>query len=387
MSFHKSFPAADKAWRRHTWGGSTNENGQNYFFTLYVVETAAGHLYQVFYSVNYIFYSKSTDGGLSWSLPINFGSLVNPLGVAIWYDRWSGIAAGKIHMAYVDNQNDDINYRSLDTENSDTLSAEVVIFDGATAANGQNLSITRSRGGNLYVHGVIDTGAEGGFYKSTDVGANWSSVTVNEAIASGDQIILLPGWAADDEDIMAFFWDTSANEISRQLYDDSADTWSETSIVSATDTNVGMPHFAAAVDIANSQNVLIAWTAIDTLNADLKCYTVTEGAITTKTDVVLNSTDDQGLAAIGINTTNGDWYAFYAGKSDGSETWTTSLNLYYKISTDDGATWGSETALTDELYARKGLWMTPRFASYPTVSNLVYTAVGTVYHRQLLAYA
>lgn len=137
--------------------------------------------------------------------------------------------------------------------------------------------------------------------------------------------------------------------MSRQLYDDSANSWAETSI-DATMTEVStattFPHFAAAVDLTNSQIILIGWSAVDTANADLRCWTVTESAITAKTEVVLNSTDDQGLCAITIDLQSGWWYAIYGGKSDGSETWGTSVNLYYKVSKDSGATWGPETQLT-----------------------------------------
>ena len=64
----------------------------------------------------------------------------------------------------------------------------------------------------------------------------------------------------------------------------------------------------------------------------------------------------------------GDWYCFYGGKSDGSETFLTSINIYYKVSTDDGATWGPETQLTGT--ARDTTWLiaTPRWATHFTVA-------------------
>jgi hypothetical protein len=160
---------------------------------------------------------------------------------------------------------------------------------------------------------------------------------------------------------MCFFWDFSANEISRKLYDDSANSWAESSI-SGSMTELGnYRNFAAAVDLTNSQNILVAWSGVDTGNADLRCWKVTEGAITEVTNVVLNSTDDQGLCAIAIDVNTNYWYVFYAGKSDGSETWSTSLNVYYKVSQDAGTTWGAETKLSSFPAGLKMLYCTPRF--------------------------
>lgn len=341
--------------------------------TQYLIQTPTGVLYLVYVDTGSdVAFRKSQDGGFTWSNPvIVFTGTVTAL--AVWYDRWSDISAGLIHCAYTESATDDTLYRSINTESSDALGTQTVIFAGASTATGGCLSITRARGGNLYCHTVIDAAAEGGFYRSTDAGGTWAARTNPEALATTDQIILLPGFAADNQDIMAFFWDASANEVSRYLHDDSANTWAETSIAaSMTDqaATTAFPHFAAAVDIANSRNLLVAWSAVDTGNADLRCWHVTETAITEVTNVVLNSTDDQGLAAIGINTATGDWYVYYAGKSDGSETFLTNVNIYCKVSRDQGSTWGPETLMTDTAYAYDITWLVtaPRFTGPPIVA-------------------
>ncbi len=339
--------------------------GTNYF-----VETNSGVLYVVYVDVNTdVAFKKSSDGGLSWSTPtVVFTGTATSL--AVWYDRWSNISAGLIHLAYQEAVTDDTLYRSIDTESSDTLSTQTSIFAGTTTAAGGALSITRARGGNLYCKTMIDAGAEGGFFRSTDVGATWGARTDSEALATTDQWILLPGWAADNQDIMMFFWDASADEISRVLHDDSADTWAETSIattmvdVLASST---FPHFAAAVDITNSRNLLAAWSAVDLLNADLRVWHVTESAITEVTNVVTNSTDDQGFVAIAINTANEDWYVYYAGITTGGETFSTSLNIYYKSSTDDGANWGSETLFSHVQQPVSFIFGVPRFSTEKAV--------------------
>lgn len=339
----------------------------------YIVQTDAGVLYLVYVdSGSDVAFRKSSNGGLSWEAPtIVFAGTVTAL--SIWYDRWSDIAAGLIHCAYQESATDDILYRTINTESSDALSTQTTIFLGASTAAGGWMSITRARGGNVYCYGCIDAGAEGGFFRLPNANVPngaWDAARTNpEALATTDMAILVPGFAADNQDIMCMFWDASANEVSRYVHDDSANTWAETSIAtSMTDqaASVAFPHFAAAVDITNSQILLVAWSAVDTLNADLRCWTVTESAITeTTTNVVLNSTDDQGLAAIGIDTSTGYWWVFYGGKSDGSETFLTSINIYCKCSQDSGATWGPETKLTTAAADITWLVTCPRFFGPP----------------------
>lgn len=351
--------------------------------TQYVVQANNGDLYAVYAdNSSDVMFKKSVDGGLTWSAPTTIfsGTLT---AISVWYDRWSGIAAGLIHIAYTESGASDTLYRTIDTEASDALSTQTTIFAGTSAATGGLLSICRARGGNVYCRTMIDAGAEGEFRRLPNAnvpnGAWDAARTINEANATTDQIILMPGWAADNQDMMAFFWDASANEISRQLYDDSANTWAETSIATGMVAQVAttaFPHFAAAVDIANSRNLLVAWSAVDLANADLRCWHVTESAITEVTNVVLNSTDDQGLCAIGIDTNTQDWYVFYGGISTGGETFLTSINIYYKVSTDDGATWGPETLLT--TFAQDITWLccTPRF---------VGGTFAVAYHQDLAA--
>lgn len=337
--------------------------------TQYVIQANNGALYLVYVDTGSdVAFRKSTNKGLTWSAPVVvFAGTVTA--ISVWYDRWSDISADLIHVAYQESATDDTLYRTIDTASSDALSTQTTIFAGATTATGGWLSITRARGGNVYCYTCIDAGAEGGFFRLPNANVPngaWDAVRTNpEALATTDQAILVPGFAADNQDIMCMFWDASANEISRYIHDDSANTWAETSIAaSMTDqaATTAFPHFAAAVDLTNSRIVLVAWSAVDTLNADLRCWTVTESAITeTTTNVVLNSTDDQGLCAIGIQTNTGYWYVAYGGKSDGSETFLTAINVYYKVSTDAGATWGPETLMTNSAMDVTWLCCAPRF--------------------------
>jgi len=356
--------------------------------TKHFVETIAGNLYAIYVnSINIdLEYSKSTDGGKSWAVPISLhaGTVIS---VAVTYDRWSNISAGLIHCAYTDNGVDDILYRNIDSENSDNLSAETTVFAGSTAISGGALSITRARGGNLVVAGSIDAGSEDGAWESTDAGATWGSTIADPSEgATQDQYLLLPGWNADPQDVMLIFWDASADELSVKRYDNSADSWAEASIATGMVDLVatsGFPNFAAAVDLANSQNVVVAWTNTDTANADLRCWKITDTTITEVTNVVLNGTDDQGLCAIMIDTVSGVWWVAYGGKSDGSETWGTLVGVYGKASADAGSTWGAETNLAEALgtVLLRSLFGCPRCSTTPKLligeinGQILYAAV------------
>jgi hypothetical protein len=301
--------------------------------------------------------------------------------LSIWYDRWSGLSTDYIHVAYVDSGADDVLYRRIDAGSSDTLLAQgTVIALASTAAPGPALSITRARGGNLGVAYNIDAAAEQGFALSTTAGSTWGTVA-SPMEASTDQIALLPGWGADNQDMIGIFWDASANEISRKVFDNSATSWAETNIATAmldTVASSSFPHFACAVDLAGSCNVMTAWSVVDTFGADLRFWKVTEGTIEEKTYVVLNSTDDQGLAEISIDNSTNGYTVFYCGASDGSETWGTAVKIYGKTSSDGGVTWGPETLYSGGS-ASKTLWLSSvqRIYSYPTpLAYYVDSAAG-----------
>ncbi len=330
--------------------------------TKYPVKATNGAWYLL--TSNNISYRRSDDGGLSWGRHITVASGTY-VAAAVWYDRWSGIAGDKIHIVSVDLASDDVVYRSIDTASSDALGTAAVVFAGVSTAGGGSLSLVRARGGDLICIYDIDGGTEHGAAKSVDGGATWTPIASPTEAVANDKWILLPGWGADNQDVIAIFHDASANELSRKVYDSSADSWTETSIstgITLPNASGSYPHFAASVDTVNSQNVVISWNAVDGANADLKCWTVTEAAITAKTDVVANGTDDQGLAALGIDTATGYWWAAYCGKSDGSETWLTATNIYCKVSQDAGATWGAETKRSVVTAETLCLWAPPRFS-------------------------
>lgn len=350
-----------------TWSGAA---------TNYIVQANNGYYYLIYIDWTLdVCFRKSLDG-INWGPAVLACTAGSTTQLAVWYDRWSNLSSDYICIALADSGNDDIMFRTINTGSSDALSTQTIVFAGASTAAGGHMSVVRAVGGNTYIKGVIDAGAEGGFYRlpvaNFPSGAWDAARTVDEVIATLDQMLLLPDFdAADTQDIMALFQDASVTELSRKLYDDSANTWSETSIdatITELSTATAFPNFDAAPDIANTQHVVVAWSATDAASQDLRCWTVDASTITAKTDVVANATDDCGLCAIGIDTATGYWHVFYGGKSDGSETWNTALNIYTKVSRDSGSTWGPETKMTESTADASTLrWLItcPRFTKPP----------------------
>lgn len=340
----------------------------------YAIQANNGAHYQVFIDTNSdVVFIKSTDGGITWSAPTTvFTGTATAL--AVWYDRWSGRSTDKIRCAYTESVTDDILYRDIDTASSDALGTETTVFAGTDTAAGGALTITVGRDGRICVAGSIDAGAEDGAWSSTDDGATWGDTIADPSEgATQDQYLLLPDFNADSADIQLIFWDASANELSDKRYDDSGNTWNKTLIATGMTDTPAATHFRnfdAVVDVANSRVYVIAWSGDDLLNADLRFWTITNTTITEGTNVVQNSTDDQGMCALSLDTNTGYLYAFYGGKSDGSETWNTSVNIYYKVSTDYGTTWGSEIQLTRTAKQLDWMVTVPRFTGNFIVNYL-----------------
>lgn len=319
--------------------------------SFYPVRVANGDIYIIYGSLadRDLYWIKSTDGGITWSVPASIlaGTMV---GVSVWYDRWTpGDIGNKIHIWCIDTATHDVIYDNLDTSN-DTLNGNVQVFNGVSANGNQNtcLSGAKSRGGNLYIGFDIDGGTETGFYRSTDSGATWAARTdIHEA--ASDYYKVFPDNAADNQDMIVFFWDRSANELSVKSYDDSANTVGETSVSTLMVNqahNVICSQFDGSVRLSDGILFVVAWSNRDTATAKLRIWEInTASSITERTNVVSSSTDDQQGCSLSIDTDE-NIYVYYMGLTDGSETVGTSLSINYKKTTDGAVTFGAETGLS-----------------------------------------
>ena len=342
-----------------------------------MVRTGPSTLY-LFVPTGLCAYQKSVDNGLTWSLPVAITSAdTTAAAIGIWYDKWtSGGTGTRIHVAHVGLVTNDVHYNYLDTAD-DSMGSDVVAQVGTSATGAAQVSICKTRGGNLLLAANIDTGAEIFCVRSVDNGANWTSRNT-PLEAANDIFILLPANLADNQDAWCIFQDISADEVSLKTYDDSANSWAETSIsgsIVEAGPATANPQLAAVIRHSDGHALVAAWNGRDVGTADLKTWDITDsGTITAKTDVVSN-TDDCNLIHLYIDQSTNDVYAVYVGKSDGSEVIGTSAGFYYKRSTDGMATWGSEQTHVSTLSSYTGM------AGVPSGSGSdidVASAVGAV---------
>ena len=302
----------------------------------------------VFYinSSSDLVYKKSTNRGKSWSSPVNI-HVSTVARCAIWFDRWTpGDTGTVVHIWDIDDVSDDVAYFSLDIS-TDTLGnggTPITVFAGATTSTSTTqLTGAKARGGNLLCVFNLDGGTEIGSYRSTDAGATWGARADANEVAE-DFYLLFPGNEADSQDMWLVYWDTSANEISLKVYDDSADSWGETSIsgsMTEVSQTTAYSQMAGSIRASDNHLLLVAWNAYDSATGDLNTWDINGAAsITAKTDVVTNS-DDCILAHLAV-APNGTVHCTYAGKSDGSQTAKTALGIYRKSSNDGMATWTAE---------------------------------------------
>lgn len=336
-----------------------------------------------------IAWTKSTDGGGTWSALTNIFTTNTVTQFALWYDRWSAIDADIIHLAYVDTSADAVYYAAFDTS-TDSLGTQRTVFDGATTADTNEavfLSICLSTSGYIYIAYCIDALAEYGFSYSTNAGVGWNSAANRPQEAAEDKYILMPAYGASN-DIMCIYHDHSANELSRKIFTYSTLTWAEasisTGITKGTYGNVWNGHFKA---IADGDIVYVAaWTA-HASSATLKAWTVAPTEITALTDIIATSSSGSAYQYnIALTICNGVIYAYYHGIS-GLTDWyyqqSPSLGIIaHKYSTDAGATWSAEYVDNElAMQCRDGIETPCVSYSWPIYAGIELSAdTRGVYH-------
>lgn len=332
-------------------GGTGGASGE--FFGTKIVKVASGDWYafNVGQQNGAILYYKSVDQGNTWKGGIQVDNSGSFIKLDVWYDRWTpGDSGNLIHIAYTDANTDDCSYRNLDVS-TDTLSSETTVFNGATLSGttDQDLSITKTKGGEVHINFDGDAGTETGHYEATTPFTSWTSKTVlTEAVS--DYFFCLPGNYADTNDYDCYFLDRSADEWSRKTFDDSANSWSESVLVAGAGFVEGTtvyPQTAGCINNSTSLQFAFGWNAYDAAGSDLVGFKFDGTTSTALTDVVTNS-DDAGSVSCTYDQGSSTLYVFWIGKSDGSETISSDVNIYYKTSTDNGTTWSSETVLNND---------------------------------------
>lgn len=339
-------------------------------------------------------YTKTTDGGATWGVPVQIGPNDTDLAFDVWYDQWTpGDTTGTlIHMVWFGSTLDDALYRTLDT-NGDTLGTQRTVFNGATAVSGAGncISVAKMRSGYLYCAFDLDAGAEKGLHRSTDGGATWSAnLSTTFVEATRDRFLLFPASnTGDNNDCWCIYQDASADALTLKMWDSSAASASESATIQTHIESVqGLPDesvgFSASVRLSDGHLILAAVSERDTTTADHEVWDINgTGSITALTAITTNI-DDHYYPAVFIDQLTNDIYVAFNGLRDGTETLTTTTKVYYTKSTDDGTTWsaGSTAYMEGATAAVFQVWaplMGPRFyVGWRVGTTLVGNKVNSV---------
>ncbi len=294
-------------------------------------------------SGNDLHYRKTTNSGTSWATErtIKTGDLSK---FAIWYDKWTdGDTGDVIHIFYGDTGEDNLYYNSFSTSD-DTLDGEVTVLAGVSIISSDwtasSLSITKSRGGNIYVGGWGDNDGERGFWRATDSPAiSFSSRADVTDGTTVDRIMFLAGNEADSNDIWSIYQDVSADEITLKVYDNSENSWSESAAIDTIVEHVERFGFDSMDRHSDGHAILVMWNDDTNANADLVIHNITDASTFSEVADIVTNDNAYGISGLLINQQNDDLYVAY-------QTATTTGHIVYQLSQDNGTTWDGETAMS-----------------------------------------
>lgn len=328
----------------------------------WLVFTSSSDGYLFYVDVNDdLMYVKTTDGGASWGSAVTVRTgTVSCFG--LWYDKWTPTQTGtRIHVVSLDSGTGFGYYRYLDTS-GDSLGTEAAVISGGTFNTGRSIhvSVAKMKGGNLLAaYNQTNTGA-GGMVRSTDNGLNWGTVTNPYETTTSDLALVFPGNEADTQDGWILFHDSSADELSLKTYDDSANSFSETSIATAVDnTTDGLGQWPMAGAIRHSDGHLICAVSseYDSATGDTLVYDINGAAsIVAKTNIHTNA-DDMYHLAVMVDQNTDNLYVGHVGKIDGTEALGSNAHAYYAKSVNGGTSWSTGNAYSvDANISRRQLW-------------------------------
>lgn len=310
-------------------------------------------------------YKKTTDGGATWGTKVVFYDRGGEGGVAcfsVWFDEWTeGITGDLIHVVWLD-EGDEARWSALDTSDDSVATpvniVSLAVFGSDGGFNDTSIEIAKMKGGNLVVW-LRSVSSSNVVYRSTDGGASWAAR--NDALeTTDDQFIVLPAdGTGDDNDGAIIYHDASADALSVKMYDDSANTHTETAIATMVEDSGGN-YFNYDAMLSHSQGKIFVAFCNNHNNAanDLLCYSITPDSIASPTVTALTNVLTDTIAVsprVFIDEVNGHLYVFYVRGTLGSAT-----SVYYKVSTDWGSTWGSETRYDEDTADDTRNVFTPR---------------------------
>ena len=318
-------------------------------------DSLTGYVFYIDSTGQSLAYSKTTDGGSSWSAVVVIDTVIAGwTNVAVWYDQWTpGDTTGTlIHIAAVQDSSDDVHYTYLDAADDSLRGSLTVALAGSTfteASNGPP-SITKSAENNLFISCNFTnyTGSAGGAVaKSEDAGASWTPYDTGWSTVAIDQVQLLP--LLTDNDIIAIRADTTNDEMDYQIYDEVADAWagSWTSIATMTEDTVYDQWFGASLRKSTGDIYLSFANFTANVSNDIEFWSFDDDAgprIWTKQTNLFDDNSTVMMPAPVVDDSNGDIYIAYLRGNLVYNTTYSGMNVYFKRSTDGGSTWEAESS-------------------------------------------
>ncbi|MBN1670751.1 MAG: DUF11 domain-containing protein [Kiritimatiellae bacterium] len=289
-------------------------------------------------------YRKTTDGGATWQDEVSLGADENWANIAVWYDQWTpgDFGGTRIHIVAVEDKHDDVYYRYLDTS-GDTLGAWQVVLDGFSyiPPDNGNVSITKALGGHLFCWVAENIGGtpRGMVARSINGGSTWTDImgTAEGLTDGGDHGQLLP---LDEGDVLLVLEDVSAGTLRSKVWDATTESWDASwADIAGWGADASFAaQWGAALDKYTGDIYLAGANDFNTASTDVAAYKYTQAARAWAALAPVSSNDaDLHQAVMAIDENSGNLYAVYIrGPTAGTR------GVYYKVSTDDGASWSGE---------------------------------------------
>lgn len=302
-------------------------------------------------------YSKTTDGGESWNAYVATTSQADIMTFSIWYDQWTpGDTSGTtIHIFMMDSGADDVWYDTLNTSNdSNGTEAAISTAFGNSINTADQGTITKSTTGVLYV--LAANGATTGqslkcSATCTNAG-NWSAAGTTPLDTTNDMLRLVPLASGN---VMVIRHKLSTDIVASKVYTASSDSWAASWTAIATsivESGTYLETISVTVNKSNNDIYLAYGASVAGAGtADIRTAIYSGGSWTLKTDVLTNQNTLTNLS-IAIRDGTDDVYVAYLRGTAGS-----SMNAYYKESTDGMANWGSEVQLNSTVVNADLRWM------------------------------
>lgn len=300
----------------------------------------------------------SIDGGATWNNGTETPAHeAGPFGC--WFDRQTpGNNGTKVHFIWVldpgGGAGEDVRYANYDIATG-TWSSPVELVSNHSQLSTTSVAFCAvTRSGNIVVGYCDPNSGLSAAWKSTNGGVSFTSIANPFESNAGDLVLGACPNTGDDNDAAILFWDISADAVSVKMYDDSANTWTETAISSSMIDTAGgaerdwKEHWSASTRLSDGHTLLAAWNQVDNAGADLQTWDLTLASIaaptvTAKTNVVSNLAESGGVSLF-IDQVTDDVYAAYCKGG----TWQATTDVVYRKSTDDMGTWGAEVAISTD---------------------------------------